>query len=134
MANVLNRTAGVAFPYKKDYRTSVNEPDFPEVDWIWDPDLSAVAGQPSIYWDITGDVVSLVDGATQASRDAEIAAAAVQSRIDSEKARYDNEDILRAVVVLLIDELNLLRAQHSLAARTYAQAKTAVLNAIDGGV
>jgi hypothetical protein len=115
MANVLNRTAGVAFPYRfpysKDYRVSVNEPDFPEVDWIWDPDLSAVAGQPSIYWDITGDVVSLVDGATQASRDAEIAAAAVQSRIDSEKARYDNEDILRAVVVLLIDELNLLRAR-----------------------
>ena len=64
MANVLNRTTGNSgsYPYGKDYRVSVNEPDFPEVDWIWDPDLSAVAGQPSKYWNIDMDSVAAGDG------------------------------------------------------------------------
>jgi len=54
MANVLNRTT-------KEYRPSVNTPDFPESDWIINPDLSAVEGQPSKYWKIDGDTVTLMD-------------------------------------------------------------------------
>ena len=91
MSDVLNRTTGLTYPYGKDYRKSVNEPDFPQVDWIWEPDLSAVVGFNSIYWDITGDVVSLVDQATRDARDAEIAAQALIDERDAAAASPDRE-------------------------------------------
>lgn len=137
MANVLHRTTGSTFPYRKDYRTSVNEPDFPTSDWIWDPDLSAVAGFDSIYWDISGDTVSLANAGTRNARDAEIAAAAEQADKDQQKLRLDDiegERVLRGLVKVLIDEINILRQQHALADRTLAQARTAILNEIDGGI
>ncbi len=59
MASVLNRTT-------KEFRGSVNTPDFPVIDWIINPDLSAVAGLPTKYWKITGDVVTAM---SQAERD-----------------------------------------------------------------
>jgi hypothetical protein len=59
MANVLNRTT-------KEFRGSVNTPDFSTADWIINPDLSAVIGFASKYWTITGDVVTLQN---QAQRD-----------------------------------------------------------------
>src|SRR3990167_6362814 len=59
-ASVLNRTT-------KQYLTSANTPDYPTVDWIIEPDLSAVTGFDSRYWTITGDVVTLK---SQAERDA----------------------------------------------------------------
>jgi hypothetical protein len=59
MANVLNRIT-------KEFRASVNTPDFPSAQWIVNPNLSAVLGFPSKYWIITGDVVTLQ---TQPQRD-----------------------------------------------------------------
>ncbi len=73
MAIVLNRTTGLTAPYQKDLRQSANTADFPTADWIINPDLSAVDGWESIYWDISGDNVLLVDAATRAARDTEIA-------------------------------------------------------------
>ncbi len=73
MANVLNRTTGAAYPYRKDLRLSVNTPDYDSADWIINPDLSAVQAFDSIYWSISGDTVSVVDAATRAARDTEIA-------------------------------------------------------------
>jgi hypothetical protein len=60
MANVLNRTT-------KEYRTSVNTPDFPTAQWIVNPDLSAVSasGLSSQYWNIVGDVVTPQSAAEQ---------------------------------------------------------------------
>ena len=134
MATVLNRTTGLAVPYRKDLRRSVNTPDFPTADWIVNPDLSAVAGFDSVYWDITADTVTLVDQATRDARDAEIAAYE-QGRLDqSAKDNLDTQIILRAIVRLVVDELNILRAEHALPDRTYAQARTAIFNLIDGGV
>lgn len=49
MANVLNKVS-------KEYRESVNTPDFPESDWVINPDLSAVMGTPSCYWWIDSQV------------------------------------------------------------------------------
>jgi len=131
MANVLNRTVGLTFPYAKDYRVSVNEPDFPQQDWIWNPDLSAVSGLPSIYWDIVGDNVVAVDQASRDARDAELAAAALTSKRESLKARYDVEDLLKAFADVMIDEINILRQQHALADRTAAQLRTALRNRLD---
>ena len=50
MANVLNKITKV-------YLQSVNTPEYPESDWIINPDLSAVAGVPSCYWRIVERVV-----------------------------------------------------------------------------
>jgi hypothetical protein len=96
------------------------------VDWIIDPDLSAVTGFPARYWIITGDDVTLMD---QASRDALDAALLEQARDQAVNAAIDNvENILRQVVKLMVDEINILRAQHGLPARTLAQVKTAIRN------
>jgi len=52
MATVLNRTT-------KQVIYSANTPDYPVASWIINPDLSQVQGYPTIYWTITGDVVTL---------------------------------------------------------------------------
>lgn len=43
MSDVLSRTT-------KELRKSVNTPDFDPVDWIINPELSAVNGEPVKYW------------------------------------------------------------------------------------
>ena len=120
MPNYIHRTT-------KAQLFSVAEADLPEpvANFIEDPDLSVVAGQPSKYWVVTGDVISLAD---QATRDA-IDAAETDARRDSIAGRMDDaEDELRAVVLVLIDEVNVLRELHGLGARTNAQAKTGIRN------
>ena len=112
MANVLNRTT-------KQYITSVNTPDYPVVDWIIEPDLSAVVGFPSIYWTITGDTVSLM---SQAERDA-IDAALLAAARDAIAAAMDQvEDYTRAFALVCLDEFN-----------SHATKINAILTAIDNG-
>ena len=90
----------------------------PEANYIKDPDLSAVAGFSSIYWIITGDIVSLM---TQAERDA-VDAAQLTANRDSTAAQLDQlEGVFRAFALALLDELN----RHS-------SRVTAILDAIDG--
>jgi hypothetical protein len=150
MADVLNRTAGLTAPYAKNWRQSVNTPDFDPADWIVNPDLSAVAGWPTIYWDIAGDSVLLVDAATRAARDVEIAALQDTDNRTAEKDRLadtSEEVVLRALLKAMIDEINVLRQQinestaetnqittTNLTPRTLAQARAAVLASIDAGV
>jgi hypothetical protein len=74
MASVLNRTT-------KEYRASANTPDFPEIDWIINPDMSAVVGFDSRYWVITGDVVSLM---AEVDRTALDAAAEITAALERE--------------------------------------------------
>tara|TARA_R110002072_G_scaffold273239_5_gene433978 strand:+ start:12743 stop:13183 length:441 start_codon:yes stop_codon:yes gene_type:complete len=96
MAAVLHRTT-------KEYRASVSTPDFPTVDWIHNPDLSAVTGQPSKYWLITGDFITLMD---KAARDV-VDAAELSSGRDAVSDQIDLvEDIVRALALTLLDELN----------------------------
>lgn len=96
MANVLNRTT-------KQFLASANTPDFPLLDWIHNPDMSAVTGFDSRYWIISGDVVTLMDAPSRAALDA----AAVEAARDELANQLDQtEDILRAVVLLVLDELN----------------------------
>lgn len=144
MADVLNRTT-------KQYLRSVNEPDYPQVDWIWSPDVSALAGVPTKYWNISGDLVTEM---TQAEKDAVDAAeqsarvAAIKTEV---KARFDqSENSDKAIILMMIDEINILRsALHQLKTelkpaalnnpltyntgteRTPAQARTAFQNKVD---
>lgn len=118
MANVLNRTT-------KQYLESVNTPDFNPVDWIINPDLSQVTGFPSKYWSISGDTVSLL---SQAERDALDLSELEVSRDQIVDQLDDLEDILRAFAQVVMDEINILRQQHTLPDRTLEQLKTAIRN------
>ena len=116
MATVLNRTT-------KRLLRSVPADGYPVIDWIHEPDISAVFGQPVKYWLITGDVVSLVDQATQDAIDAQ----EESDRFDSIADDLDRtQTVLRAFAEVMLDQLNTLRAFHSLPAATLAQLKSSV--------
>lgn len=96
MAAVLNRTT-------KEYLRSANTPEYPVLDWIINPDMSAVEGWASKYWIITGDTVSLM---TEAQRNA-VDAAELEAMRDSVVTQLDaQEDILRGFMLAVLDELN----------------------------
>ena len=99
--------------------------------WLWNPDLMAVAGFEPKHWAIVGDVVSLMTQAERDAVDAQLAADALTKNRESEKTRYDDEKSLEALALIVMDELNILRALHSLPARTPAQIKTAFRNKVD---
>lgn len=82
MADVLHRTT-------KQLLLSVNTPDYSTADWIRNPDLSAVSAVPTIYWKITGDVVSEMNQSEKDTEDASSLGALKISRyaeIDSRTA------------------------------------------------
>jgi len=66
MADVINRTT-------LQYLQSINTPDYPDIDWIVNPDLSGLIGIPQKYWKIVGDTVVQMDTTEQAAVDASIA-------------------------------------------------------------
>lgn len=134
MGDYLHRTT-------KQYLQSWSPNDLPEplANYIVSPDLSAVEGVPVKYWLITGDVVSEM---SQPEKDAVDAAnlsaardAAIQAEIDA------LESVMRQLVKLMIDEINILRQQFNtstaesaqltdtaLADRTLAQVRTQLRN------
>ena len=92
-------------------------------EWIYNPDLSAVAGFASSYWTIAGDTVTLI---SQAQRDAVDVQIQSDNR-DSTTNQLDGlEDLLRSFALVVLDEFNVLRAQHGLNPRTIAQLKSAI--------
>lgn len=118
MASVLHRTT-------RQYIPSANTPDYSVIDWIINPDLSAVVGFETKYWIITGDIVTLMDAA---ARDA-VDAAELEASRDATVAELDQiEALLRAFAGVLKDEINILRAQHAFADRTLLQLRTAIRN------
>ena len=82
MANVLHRIT-------KEYRRSVNDPDFSIADWIINPGLSAVEGFPAKYWTITGDVVFLMPRGKMDEADAMEAADQKALRDTADDEAYD---------------------------------------------
>lgn len=96
MATVLNRTT-------KQLITSANTVDYPVANWIIEPNLSAVTGFASKYWIISGDIVSLMDAPARAAVDA----AELNAMRDAIAAELDRpEDVLRALTLVIMDELN----------------------------
>ena len=118
MATWLHRTT-------KRYMVSTSESSLPEAaaNYIENPDVSAVAGQPTKYWVITGDVVTLMD---QTAMDAVDAALLTAAR-DAVAAELDDlENILRAFMLIVLDEINVLRVDNGRAERTAVQLKSAI--------
>ena len=127
MPNYLHRTT-------LSYQTSVSPQDLqePAGNYVQDPDMTPIAGFPSIYWILTGDIVSLMDQAARDVVDAQIAADAVAAEKTRQKDSYTDNDIFRAQIKYVVDEINALRANAGLTpARTYAQAQTYMFDAID---
>ena len=134
MPNYLHRTT-------KQYLRSVSPNDLPEseVNYIFMPDLSAVAGVPNYYWVITGDVVSEMSQGEMDAYDAGVLSASRDAIIQDE---IDNlESVMRQVVQMTISEINILRQQFNtttaesvdltntaFADRTIAQVKTQLRN------
>lgn len=84
-------------------------------------------------------VSGTVRNATQSEIDnfavAEAADNVIAARLTA-KTLFDNSTtgkLFRAFASILVDEINTLRGQHSLAPRTLAQLRTAILNRIDSG-
>lgn len=117
MANVLNRTT-------KQYLISVNTPEYPTGQWIINPDLTAVQGFDSKYWQITGDEVNLMP---QAQRDA-VDVAELNARNDAIANQLTDNPYYSGLVQALIDEINILRAVHNLPSKTLAEIKATLRN------
>ena len=120
MPNYLHRTSLA-------YLRSIASADLPEAaaNYIEYPDFSAVEGWATRYWIVTGDAITLMDAAARAVVDAQ----ALSDARDSVTDEIDTvESLMRALALVLLDEINTLRAEHSLAARTVAQVKTAIRN------
>lgn len=129
---------------KSEPRTYFRVPDHtllpkPVTDYLVNPPglLSLLTnGIPSIYWKISGDdVVEMTTGekiAVDITVDAErLVAAKTAAKAAYDENREEIRLILRAVVKILVDEINILRAEHGFSARTLSQARTAIRNAID---
>lgn len=81
MANVIHRTTLRFMP-------SVNEPDYPEPAYKWNPDMSQVAAVPPKYWkwDAVGERPVEMTAPEKATVDAAIAAAEAQAVADQRTA------------------------------------------------
>ena len=97
---------------------------------IWKPDLSAVDGFDSKYWIVGAypdDSVTLMD---QAARDA-LDAQEEADRVEGIATQLDRtDDILRAFMLLCLDQFNDLRADHGRNPFTVAQLRNAIKNKI----
>jgi hypothetical protein len=107
MANVLNRTT-------KEYRVSVNTPDFPIEDWIINPDMSSVNGINPKYWAIEGDIVREMTHIEKNVVDANESATAEANAKAAAKAVVDGADpimnkTLTAIAEVIQDELQALK-------------------------
>ena len=112
---------------------NINLSKYDEQYWWFDPNLSAVINTPWIYWQETNGAFSVMSQANKDIVDTEELAKTINHQKKMEKRRIDNEPVLRAFAEVMIDEVNILRSQHSLSARTLSQLVTAIKNKIDAG-
>jgi len=124
MTILVNRFTKAFLVIQFNRRTPEIEFIYPLVDWIYRADISAVGNFPSHYWLIDGsDNITLMSEAQRDVVDADI----LQAERDATEARFDKVEALeRAFALVVLDEINVLRAIHSLVDRTIAQLKTAV--------
>ena len=117
------------------YHVSISEtklPDPPASNYVKNPlpDRATILAIAQKYRKLTVDTVSEMNQTEKDAVDAADAAAAATA--DKAYAKAENEKrYLKGLVLALLDEINDLRDEHSLAHRTPAQAKTAIENKID---
>lgn len=106
MANVLNKTTG-------QFLRSVNEPDYPQADWIWSPDISAfdsIGGYQAKYAVLPAtNPVQMMDLTARNAVDAALAAAAVLADKAEQKNRIDQEKAIKAIALVMLDMYDLIK-------------------------
>ena len=108
-----------------------------QVNWLREPVLpegftvansKVVAGAVELLSQADWDTIAAAQAAAQAAAEdayqtqAKATAATLMDVLQSPEGR-----VIKAVAKIIVDELNILRAQHSLVARTLAQVKTAIV-------
>lgn len=116
------------------YLVSLGEPALPEAaaNYVRNPlpNRATILGIEQKYRKLSGSTVSEMTVGEKAAVDAVLEAAATLA--DKARAKLENQERhLSGLALTILDELNILRAEHSLAARTVAQLKTAIDNKID---
>lgn len=136
MANILifNEVSFRAIRYLR----SVNTPDYSSrSDVLVNPDLSSVTDIALRYWKVDSELVVKMTRAEQDAVDAEhVAAAEASSKMEGKQLLADADGmgrLLRAMLGIILSELNVLRQQHGLPARTLAQFKARLASRIDSG-
>ena len=109
-----------ALPIK--YLTRVDPSKISAGDWFLNPDVSAVIGHPERYWSTPSDPAVLM---SQAERDA-VDAQIIDDQKDGELSKLNAKDLLAAVALVMLDEINLLRGLHGNPQRTIANLKAAI--------
>ena len=114
------------------FKRSVDGGPHPEPAWKWSPDMSQVAGLDRRYWKWDGAAerpIPMTAGEQQTVNDAIVASLkdAAEGLVDDDEGRRTDK-LLRALTLVVMDEVNILRAQHGLGARTVAQLKAALRN------
>ena len=120
MADVLNIVT-------LEVRRSANTPDYPNPPWLPVVDLSRVVGVAPQHWkyDSVGQrPVSMTAGEIAAFDAAALAASKNTSIAPLDAA--PTVDLLRALALVTLDEINAIRAGVALAPRTLAQMKGAL--------
>ncbi len=148
-------------PYVVDPNVPKNEVEPNDADVLINPDVSAVAAVPLKYWKRVGDLIQEMTAGEKTTLDAAEAAAALTARRTTASNVSNNSTAdgiqMRAIVSILLDELNTLRAWtvsfkaevaaattladlksrvatlSTLNNRTLTQAKTAYQNKINDG-
>jgi len=107
-------------------------------DQDWGPDVSSYAGlaagwRGSVPVPSEQDMLAAwatIEAEREANRLLKLRAAAKAALDDAEERTYL---LVRALALVTLDEINLLRGQHSLAPRTATQLRNAIKNKLDNG-
>ena len=117
MASALHRAT-------RQYEPSIDLTRCPIIDWIHNPDISAVEGWPIKYWNIVGDVITLM---SQAERDA-ADATEIETNRDAKIAGLSSIPILRDTFAEMLQLVNEARAAAGISTVTTAQFRDNVRN------
>ena len=133
--------AGNVLTYAPDgtvtgYLRSVNTPDYEgQTNVLINPTLPEGWGGRLDFWKVVDGAITELSQAEKDAITSAEAAAVKAAKIEAAKAPMTADVseaiILRAVVAVLLDEINTLRAREGLPARTMTQAKAAILSKVD---
>ena len=111
------------------FMRSVNDPDYLDPPYLSVPPGSnnetLLRTVPARYLTLTGDTLAEM---SQSEKDAVDAAALVAARDSAVAQLQQQEDILRAFMLIVLDEINALRTAAGLAERTELQLRAAIRN------
>jgi hypothetical protein len=124
MADVINKTTG-------EYRKSVHTPDYPEKDWLINPDLKQVSGLDPSLWVVVGDAVLPMPEEQRVAKAQAAEEAAKLAEVNSAKEQASGP-LVKSLAYVIAEELTLIRKQAGLSDRTNEEIVQAIMTALEG--